>query len=82
MIRKTLRRHRARRTSILPKNSKMSYNEIKQEALEPQSYYDEWSSCRDGIFNTPARTKKERELKKGIHKRRVKKSQLFRKKWH
>ena len=72
MIRKSLRRHKARRTPALLKNPKMKFKEIVENCLEPQPYYNEWLSFRDGFFNFPAKEKKDRELKKGLHKRRQK----------
>lgn len=62
------RRHSGRITPKILK-PKMKYDDIKIEALEPQSIYDEWESWKDGM-----RDKVYLEWKKIDKKKRVKKT--------
>jgi len=42
------RRHSGWVTPAWPKHPKMKYKEAIQEALEPQDFWDEWQSIKDG----------------------------------
>jgi hypothetical protein len=63
IMKKSLRRKQAYQTPNIIKPG-MKYDDIKKDALEPIPEYDEWSSVRDGMFNFPAKERKEREIKK------------------
>jgi len=62
------RRHSGRITPKILK-PQMKYNEIKIEALEPQTFYDEWESWKDSMrdivyFKWKSMDKKKRSRKR------------------
>lgn len=67
---KKTRRHSGRYTPDIIK-PKMKYNEIKEDALEPQENYDDWIEKRDGFRDEEYFNWKKEDKKKRNKKRRI-----------
>lgn len=67
MVTKKDKKHSGRYTPRL--HSKISYNEMKEEALEPQIEYDDWMEHRDGMRDSNGLERKKRDKKKFPYKR-------------
>jgi len=65
------RRHSGRYTPKIIK-TKMKYNDMKMEGLEPQENYDEWAERRDGLRDTPYLEWKQKDKKKRNRKNKIK----------
>ncbi len=62
MVNKKKRRHSGRYTPKL--HSKMPYDEMMEECLEPQEEYDDWIEHRDGMRDYGYLERKKRDKKK------------------
>lgn len=70
------RRHSGRITPRLAGKPTMKYSEIKEEALEPQPFYDDWSNYRDGFRDWDLIKRKKRDKIKKKRKKRNRRRKL------
>lgn len=71
MVNKKTRRHSGRYTPKLVDRG-MKYSEIKENCLEPQEEYDDWSDYRDGMRDLKYLRWKQRDKKKMKTKWKIK----------
>jgi hypothetical protein len=67
MVSKKTKRHSGRYTPRL--SSKINYEEMKKDALEPQEDYDDWVERRDGQRDVGCLERKKKEKGKFPYKR-------------
>lgn len=66
VVRRNNRKKLKRKGRVFPRLDKvdMPYSDIKNDALEPQSFWDDWSDSRDGYRDIAYKAWKERDKKK------------------